>query len=138
VAVTDRRTKRDVAEQIKRLVDVSYPEAERIVLVMDTLNPHTPGSLDETFPPTEAKRLTEKLEIHPTPKHGSWLNLAEIERSVLSRQCLDRRIPDGVTLTAEVAAWEDRRNQAGGTIDWRFTADDARIKLTRLYPSIEE
>jgi len=138
VAVTERRTKHDFAEQIKQLVDVYYPQAERIVLVMDNLNTHTPGALYATFPPAEAKRLTEKLEIHPTPKHGSWLNMAEIELSVLSRQCLDRRIPDDVTLETEVAAWEDARNQAGGTIDWRFTEEDARIKLKRLYPSIEE
>lgn len=138
VTVTDRRTKGDFAEQIKELIDVYYPDVERIILVMDNLNTHTPGSLYETFPPAEAKRLAAKLEIHLTPKHGSWLNMAEIELSVLSRQCLDRRIPDGVTLEAEVAAWEDRRNKTGGAIDWRFTEDDARIKLTRLYPSVHE
>ena len=137
-AVTDRRTSIDWAHQIKDLVDVHYPEAEQIVLVADNLNTHTPAALYEAFPPAEAKRLTDKLEIHYTPKHGSWLNIAEIELSILSRQCLDRRIPNKATLTAEVAAWQDRRNAAGGTVDWRFTTDDARIKLKRLYPSIQE
>lgn len=138
VDVTERRTKRDWAQQIKDLVDVRYPEAERIVLVMDNLNTHTPAALYEAFPPAEAKRLADKLEIHPTPKHGSWLNIAEIELSVLSRQCLERRVPDFATLAREVAAWEARRNTAGGTIDWRFTTEDARIKLKRLYPTIHE
>ena len=137
-AVTDRRTSIDWAHQIKDLVDVHYPEAEQIVLVADNLNTHTPAALYEAFPPAEAKRLADKLEIHYTPKHGSWLNIAEIELSILSRQCLDRRIPNKATLTAEVAAWQDRRNAAGGTVDWRFTTDDARIKLKRLYPSIQE
>ncbi len=98
----------------------------------------TPVSLYETFPPAEAKRLADKLEIHYTPKHGSWLNMAEIELSVLSRQCLDRRVPDFETLEAEVKAWQEERNAKGGKIDWRFTTEDARIKLKRLYPSIEE
>jgi transposase len=138
VAVTDRRTAADWAHQIKDLVDVRYPEAERIVLVADNLNTHTPAALYETFPPAEAKRLADKLELHYTPKHGSWLNMAELELSVLSRQCLDRRIPDKALLAAEVAAWQDRRNAAGGTVDWRFTTEDARIKLKRLYPSIQE
>jgi transposase len=138
VAVTDRRTSADWAHQIKDLVEVRYPEAERIVLVADNLNTHTPAALYETFPPAEAKRLADRLEIHYTPKHGSWLNVAEIELSVLGRQCLDRRILDKDTLSAEVAAWQDRRNAAGGTVDWRFTADDARIKLKRLYPSLQE
>jgi transposase len=136
VDVTERRTKVDWAEQIKELVDERYPEAERIVLVMDNLNTHTPASLYEAFNPTEAKRLCEKLEIHYTPKHGSWLNMAEIELSVLSRQCLERRVPDYETLEAEVRAWQERRNTAGGSIDWRFTTHDARIKLKRLYPSL--
>ncbi len=138
VTVTDRRTAIDWAHQIKELVDGRYPVAERIVLVLDNLNTHTPGSLYEAFPPAEAKRLAEKLEIHYTPKHGSWLNIAEIELSALSRQCLDRRIPDIATLRAEVTAWQERRNAAGGAVDWRFTAADARIKLKRLYPTIQE
>lgn len=138
VTVTDRRTTVDFAQQIKDLVDVHYPEAERIVLVLDNLNTHTPASLYATFPPDEAKRLTDKLEIHYTPKHGSWLNMAEIELSVLSRQCLDRRLPDGVELADEVAAWEAARNRADIRIDWRFTTTDARIKLKRLYPSVQE
>ena len=112
--MTDRRTSVDWARQIKELVDVHYPEAERIVLVMDNLNTHTPAALYEAFPPAEAKRLADKLEIHYTPKHGSWLNIAEIELSVLGRQCLDRRIPDAATLKAEVRAWQDRRNATGG------------------------
>jgi DDE superfamily endonuclease len=138
VDVTEQRTKRDWAEQIKELVDERYPEADRIVLVMDNLNTHTPASLYETFEPKEAKRIAEKLEIHYTPKHGSWLNIAEIELSVLSRQCLDRRVADFKTLEAEVAAWQDRRDAIGGKIDWRFSTEDARIKLKRLYPSLQE
>jgi len=139
VDVTERRTKVDWAHQIKELVDERYPEAECIVLVMDNLNTHTPASLYEAFEPKEAKRLAEKLEIHYTPKHGSWLNMAEIELSVLSRQCLDRRVPDFETLQAEVAAWQERRDEAGGKkIDWRFSAEDARLKLKRLYPSLQK
>jgi DDE superfamily endonuclease len=134
VTVTERRTKIDWALTIRDLVDVHYPEAERIVLVMDNLNTHSPASLYEAFPPAEAKRLADRLEIHHTPKHGSWLNVAEIELSVLDRQCLDRRIPSAEMLTEEVAAWEEERNAAGSGIDWRFTAEDARIKLRRLYP----
>ena len=137
VDVTEQRTKVDWAHQIKELVDERYPEAERIVLVMDNLNTHTPASLYEAFPPAEAKRLADKLEIHYTPKHGSWLNMAEIELSVLSRQCLDRRVPDFETLETEVYAWQERRNAKDGKVDWRFTTEDARIKLKRLYPSIE-
>ena len=136
VEVTDRRTKLDWARVIKDLVDVRYPDAERIVLVLDNLNTHSPGSLYEAFPPVEAKRLADKLELHYTPKHGSWLNIAELELSILSRQCLDRRIPDKATLTAEVAAWQERRNAAGGTVDWRFTTEDARIKLKHLYSAL--
>jgi hypothetical protein len=138
VTVTAQRTRADWAHQIKDLVDVRYPEAERIVLVMDNLNTHSPASLYEVFPPAEAKRLADKLEIHYTPKHGSWLNMAEIELSVLSRQCLDRRVPDMATLAAEGAAWQERRNATGGPIDWRFTTEDARIKLKKLYPSSQE
>jgi transposase len=137
VQVTERRTRLDWAHCIKELVDVHYPDAERIVLVLDNLNTHTPGSLYEAFPPAEAKRLADKLEIHYTPKHGSWLNIAEIELSVLSRQCLDRRIPDRAALEREVAAWQAERNGLGGRVDWRFTTEDARIKLKRLYPSID-
>ena len=136
--VTERRTKCDWAHQIKELVDERYPEAERIVLVMDSLNTHTPASLYEAFDPTEAKRLANKLEIHYTPKHGSWLNMAEIELSVLSRQCLDRRVPNFEALEAEVAGWQERRDEMGSKIDWRFSAEDARIKLKRLYPSLQE
>jgi hypothetical protein len=138
VTVTDRRTKIDWAQQIQELVDVRYPDAERIVLVMDNLNTHSPASLYEAFPPAEAKRLADKLEMHPTPKHGSWLNVAEIELSVLARQCLDRRLPDWATLESQVTAWQDRRNAAATAVDWRFTAADARIKLKRLYPSLHE
>jgi transposase len=138
VDVTDRRTKVDWAKQIKELVDQRYPEAERIALVMDNLNTHTPASLYEAFDPVEAKRLAEKLEIHYTPKHGSWLNMAEIELSVLSRQCLEQRVPDFETLQAEVEAWQNRRNATSGKVDWRFTTEDARIKLKRLYPSIQK
>jgi hypothetical protein len=138
VDVTEHRTKADWAHQIKELVDVRYPDAERILLVMDNLNTHSPASLYEVFAPAEAKRLADKLEIHHTPKHGSWLNIAEIELSVLSRQCLDRRVPDAQTLAAEVAAWEARRNAAATAVDWRFTAEDARIRLKRLYPSLQE
>ena len=136
--VTQQRTKADWAHQIQDLVDARYPDAVRIRLVCDNLNTHTPGALYETFPPAEAKRLADKLEIHYTPKHGSWLNIAEIELSVLSRQCLDRRIPDRATLRMEVTAWEDRRNGRALPVDWRFTTQDARITLKRLYPKLEE
>jgi len=139
VDVTERRTKVDYwAHQIKELVDERYPQAQRIVLVMDNLNTHSPASLYEAFDPAEARRLANKLEIHYTPKHGSWLNMAEIELSVLSRQCLDRRVPDFESLQAEVAAWQERRDETGGEIEWRFTTEDARIKLKRLYPSLQE
>jgi hypothetical protein len=136
VTVTDQRRRTDFAHVIQDLVDVQYPEAECIVLVMDNLNTHTPASLYEAFEPAEAKRLADKLEIHYTPKHGSWLNMAEIELSVLARQCLAERIPDKATLQAEVAAWEEQRNRQSTRINWRFTTADARIKLKRLYPSI--
>lgn len=136
--VTARRTKREWAQQIQALVDERYPEAEVIVLVMDNLNTHTPAALYDTFPPDEAKRLADKLEIHYTPKHGSWLNIAEIELSVLSRQCLDRRLPDADILGREITAWYGRRNATAGPVDWRFTTADARIKLKRLYPSLQE
>jgi transposase len=138
IKITERRTKQDWAWLMKELVDVHYPDAETIRLVMDNLNTHVPSSLYETFKPAEAKRILNKLEIHYTPKHGSWLNMAEIELSVLSRQCLDRRIPDALTLTNEVYAWQKDRNNKGTTMNWRFTTADARIKLKKLYPSIAE
>lgn len=136
VRVTEQRTRRDWAHCIRDLVDVQFPDAETIVLVMDNLNTHHPASLYEAFPPAEAHRLAAKLEIHYTPKHGSWLNMAEIELSVLARQCLDRRIPDQVTLSHEVAVWEARRNASASSVDWQFTTEDARIKLKHLYPSV--
>jgi hypothetical protein len=137
VKVTDQRTAIDWAQCMKELVDIHFPDADKIVLTEDNLNTHTPASLYAAFVPEEAKRIWDRLEFHYTPKHGSWLNMAEIELSVLSRQCLDRRIADQPTLTAEVAAWEARRNASGATIHWRFTAADARIKLHKLYPSVE-
>lgn len=136
VSVTERRTKRDWALAIRDLVDRHYPEAERIALVLDNLNTHVGAALYETFPPAEARRLLGRLELHYTPPHGSWLNMAEIELSILARQCLDRRIPDADTLAAEVAAWVTERNGQQRRIDWRFTTDEARIKLKRLYPSL--
>lgn len=137
VTVSDRRTRLDYAYVIKDLVDVQYPEANRIVLVQDNLNTHTPASLYEAFEPAEAKRLADKLEIHYTPKHGSWLNMAEIELHVLAEQCLNRRLSDRATVEREVAAWEARRNATQQPIDWRFTTADARIKLKHLYPAID-
>jgi DDE superfamily endonuclease len=134
VSVTDRRTKRDVAREMQTLVDEDYPDADVIRLVSDNLNTHTPAALSEAFPPAEARRSARKLEFHHTPKHGSWLNQAEIERSVLSGQCLDRRLGDRATLEHEVAAWEAERNQAHTTIVWRFTSAAARTKLHRVYP----
>lgn len=137
LTVTERRTKVDFAKVIKELVDVQYKEAEKIVLVMDNLNTHKAASLYEAFEPAEARRLIEKLEIHHTPKHGSWLNVAEIELSILAGQCLDRRIGTQAELAREVRAWEKRRNKEHGTVDWQFTTKDARIKLKRLYPSTQ-
>ena len=167
VGVTDRRTKVDWAHQVKKLVDEDYPDEDypdkdypdkdypdkdypdkdypdkdypdkdRIVLVMDNLNTHHPASLYEAFEPMEARRIAERLEIHYTPKHGSWLNMAEIEIGVLARQCLDRRIPDQEVLRREVNAWQDQRNRDMVRVDWRFTTDDARIKLKSLYPAIQ-
>jgi len=136
VQVTDRRTKTDFAEVIRQLVDVHFSDAEKIVLVMDNLNTHKPASLYEAFPPAEARRLIEKLEIHYTPKHGSWLDMAETELSILTKQCLDRRISDSATLVREIAAWEAPRNANCAKIDWQFTTGTARVKLKRLYPSI--
>jgi hypothetical protein len=135
VVVTEQRTMIDFAQQMKWLVDERYPLAEKIRVVLDNLNTHRPASLYEAFSPEEARRLLTKLEFHHTPKHGSWLNMAEIEFSVLQRQCLDRRIPEAATLTQALAAWETRRNAEQATIDWRFSVTDARKKLQRLYPS---
>jgi transposase len=137
VEVTERRTNQDFARIIRRLVDEWYPEAEKIVLVLDNLSTHTPAALYEAFAPAEARRLVEKLEWHYTPKHGSWLNVAEMELSVLARQCVDRRIADREALRREVAAWEEKRNAAVVKVDWQFTTADARVKLKRLYPLIE-
>lgn len=137
VSVRERRTKIDWAEEIKQLLDVDYPEAEVVVLVMDNLNTHTPGALYKAFSPQEARRLRERLEFHYTPKHGSWLNIAEIELSVFTKQCLNRRIPDLPTLQREAKAWHKVRNEAEKSVDWRFTTEDARIKLKRLYPQFQ-
>jgi DDE superfamily endonuclease len=137
VEVTDRRTGVDFAEVVPTLVEEMYPEAEEVVLVMDNLNTHKLASLYEAFPPEQARRIADRLEVHHTPKHGSWLNMAEIELSVLSRQCLDRRIEAREELEREVAAWERERNKRGVPIRWRFTTADARIKLHRLYPTIQ-
>jgi hypothetical protein len=138
VQVTEQRTRTDWATFMRELADTVYPTAEQIVVVLDNLNTHGPASFYAAYPPAEARRLTERFEFHYTPKHGSWLNMAEIELSVLSRQCLDRRIPDAPTLEAEVATWVRRRNQASTTIAWQFTTADARIKLQHLYPSLPE
>ena len=137
VEVTDRRTKADWARVVKQLVDEDYPHKDRIVLVMDNLNTHHPSSLYEEFEPAEARRIAERLEIHYTPKHGSWLDMAEIEIGVMARQCLDRRIPDQSVLRREVGAWQQQRNRDAIRVDWRFTTEDARIKLKSLYPSIQ-
>jgi len=134
VRATQRRTKVDWATQIKDLLDNQYPEAKKVVLVMDNLNTHTGASLYETFPPDEARRLLERLEIHYTPKHGSWLNIAEIELRILSGQCLNRRIPDIPTLEQEVTQWQNQRNVLKSKVDWQFSNENARIKLKRLYP----
>jgi transposase len=138
VEVTERRANVDFAHFIRRLIDEQYPDAERVVLVLDNLSTHTPAALYQAFEPAEARRLCERLEWHYTPKHGSWLNVAEVELSVLARQCLDRRIPDRDALRREVAAWERDRNAAGVAADWQFTTADARTRLKRLYPVIEQ
>ena len=138
VKVTARRTRVDFAHCMRDLVDIHFPQAAKIVLVMDNLNTHKLASLHQAFPAAEARRLAAKLEIHYTPKHGSWLNMAEIELSVLHRQCLKARIPDQTTLMQQVAAWQKRRNASATTVNWRFTTADARIKLKRLYPTIED
>jgi transposase len=136
VAITERRTRKDWAAQIKQMLDERYPDATKVRLVMDNLNTHSITSLYEAFEPKEARRLAERLEIHYTPKHGSWLNMAEIELSVLKGQCLDRRIPDMSTMRAEVAAWETDRNHSTRKIVWQFATAEARIKLKRLYPQL--
>jgi hypothetical protein len=136
--VTGQRTMKDFAEQMRWLVDEAYPEAERVRVVMDNLNTHKPASLYERFAPEEARRILRKLEFHYTPKHGSWLNIAEIELSVFSRQCLDRRIADEETLKREIRKLEEARNAACAQIQWRFTSKDARRKLQRLYPSTSD
>jgi hypothetical protein len=137
VKVTERRTKIDWAYCVREMVDQIYPDAEQIVLVMDNLNTHNKSSLYEAFEPAEAKRIADKLEIHYTPKHGSWLDMAEIELGILSRQCLSRRIENMKQLEKEALAWEKNRNAKKEKVDWQFTTADARIKLKKLYPSIE-
>lgn len=136
VSVREHRTAADWAEEIKYLVDEMYPDAEKIILVMDNLNTHKPASLYKKYPPEEARRIIKKLEIHYTPKHGSWLDIAEIELNVMTRQCLSRRIESIELLRAELAAWETERNQNHSAVNWQFTAKDARIKLVTLYPDI--
>lgn len=136
VAITERRTRQDWAFFIKGMLEERYPQATKIRLVMDNLNTHSAASLYETFPPEEANRLARRLEIHYTPKHGSWLNIAEIELSALSSQCLNRRIPDIQQMRTETSAWQLHRNNRSAAIDWRFTTESARIKLKRLYPKI--
>ena len=138
VRVTDRRTAQDFAEQLRVLVEEQYRDAEVVVLVTDNLNTHTPACLYERFEPAHARHIASKLEWHYTPEHGSWLNTAECELSVLARQCLDQRIPDKVALREQVLAWEARRNAARVTVDWQFSTADARIKLKRLYPVLKE
>ena len=135
VEVTERRTGEDFARQMKALVDTHFPNTERIAVVLDNLSTHSPAALYQTFPPAEAFRLLKRLEFHYTPKHGSWLNMAELEFSVLDRQCLDRRLPDLDSLRREIAAWEATRNTARVTAEWRFTVAKARTKLRRLYPA---
>jgi DDE superfamily endonuclease len=136
IVVTAQRTMHDFAHHMQWLVDEGYPNADLIRIVLDNLNPHKLASLYETFPPHEARRIAKKLEFHYTPKHGSWLNMAELEFSVVSRQCLDRRIPDEATLLRELKAYENHRNAAKAKITWRFTSEQARVKLQRLYPTI--
>lgn len=134
VRVTDQHTSIDFANLLRAIVDQDYPDAETVVLVCDNLNTHSPACLYETFEPTEAHRIAGKIEWHYTPEHGSWLNMAEIERSVLSRQCLNRRLPDKQTVERETLIWQDERNANTKTIKWQFRTTDARIKLARLYP----
>jgi len=136
VDITERRTRKDWATFIKGMLDERYPDALKVRLVMDNLNTHSTASLYETFAPEEARRLARRLEIHHTPKHGSWLNVAEIELSALNGQCLNRRIPNIDLMRKEVAAWELDRNNRSAAVDWRFTTENARIKLKRLYPKL--
>lgn len=136
VSVTERRTKIDWAYQIRELLEVHYPAVRKVILILDNLNTHTGSSLYEAFPPAEARKLLNRLEIHYTPKHGSWMNIAEIELRILNSQCLNRRIPDIESLKREAAHWQNQRNNINSTVDWRFTCEDARIKLKRLYPTI--
>ena len=136
VKVTERRTKIDFAHCMRDLVDVHFPEAEVIRVIQDNLNTHTPAALYEAFEPVEARRILKRLEFHHTPKHASWLNMVEIEIGVLTRQCLDHRIPDQDTLRRKILAWEQSRNERQATVEWRFTTSDARAKLKRLYPDI--
>jgi transposase len=138
VKVTDTRTRLDWAEAMRELSDEIHPEAEKIIVVLDNLNTHTPAAFYLAFEPDEARRLVNRFEFHFTPKHGSWLNMAEIELSVLSRQCINRRIPDEQTLAREVKAWENDRNSKFVKVDWRFSTADARFKLKRLYPKIQD
>jgi len=137
VHVTQRHTSIDFAEELRLLVDIAYPEAQQVVLVTDNLNIHSPACLYEAFPPFEARRIASRIEWHYTPEHGSWLNIAEIELSVLHRQCLSRRIEDAPTLAREVAAWQEERNAAQAKVHWQFTTADARVKLRRLYPQLK-
>lgn len=138
VTVTNHRRRVEWSTFVKSLVDGRYKDAEKVVLVMDQLNTHSAASLYEAFAPDEARRIADKLEIHHTPKHGSWLNMAEIELNALGRQCLSRRIAKQTTLVEQVGAWEKKRNEVGSKVDWQFTTADARVKLLRLYPSIED
>jgi len=136
-SVTEKRTKIDWAHQVKEILDVHYPDAKKVVLVMDNLDTHSGASFYEAYSPGEARRLLERLEIHYTPKHGSWLNIAEIELRVLFGQCINRRIPDRQTLEYEVSQWRTQRNNLKAKVNWRFITDDARIKLKRLYPTLQ-
>lgn len=137
VNIRKRKTGVDWAHEIKELLDTEFPEARKVILICDNLNTHKPASLYKAFPPEEARRLLNRLEIHYTPKHGSWLNIAEIELSVFTQQCLDRRIPNFQTLNEEAKTWEQERNAGQKSVDWHFTTDDARIRLKRLYPQIQ-
>lgn len=137
VKITEQRTRVDFANCMKDIVDIHYPQSARVVVVLDNLNTHGGASLYQTFPPDEARRILKRLEFCHTPKHGSWLNMAEIELSVLSKQCLDRRIPNQETLRSELGTWQKNRNQTAKKMDWQFKTKDARIKLKKLYPSIQ-
>lgn len=137
VSAREHRTATDWAEEIKYLVDEMYPDVEKIILVMDNLNTHKPASLYKKYPPQEARRILKKLEIHYTPKHGSWLNIAEIELNVMTKQCLSRRLDNMNLLHSELSAWELERNNSHAVVNWQFTSDNARIKLASLYPSLD-